>query len=419
MFDFLKGKKYKKEVEELKAKLNDISLTEEQTKYLDVKKELENLKKEKVKFNAEVLNLEKQVYLLKDTLVNLNDEQELQSYGFYEPKYGLESSDSYKIRLDNIRGEQKDLVKRKVATNHSTDYLVEGNKKKGKEFILDTVKLSLRAFNNECDNIISKVRFNNVEKSAERINKIYKEINSLTDMQRVSITNEYLKLKVEELYLKYEYECKKQEEKEEQQEIKERMKEEARVLKEIEAEKKKIEKEETHFKNAINDLNIKLENANDSEKEKLLEKLRELECKLNEVEASKEDVMNREKNTRAGYVYIISNIGSFGEEVYKIGMTRRLDPNDRVRELGSASVPFNFDIHAMIFSDDAPTLENKLHKRFADNQVNKVNPRKEFFKVSLSEIEDVVKTEFDKPVEFTKLAEAEEYRKSLGSICYA
>ncbi|WP_025162472.1 DUF4041 domain-containing protein [Paraclostridium bifermentans] len=419
MFDFFKGKKYKKEVEELKSKLKDIRLTEEQTKYLDVKKELENLEQKKIKTSSEVSSLEKQIYELKSTLVNLKDEQELQSYGFYEPKYGLESSQVYKIRLDNIRGEQKGLVRQRIATNHSTDYLVEGDKKKGKEFILDTVKLSLRAFNNECDNIISKVKFTNVEKSVERINKIYKEINSLTDMQKVSITNEYLKLKIEELYLKYEYECKKQEEKEEQQAIKERMKEEARVLKEIEAEKKKIEKEEIHFKNAINDLNTKIESATDEEKDKLIQKLIELENKLNEVKLSKEDVMNREKNTRAGYVYIISNIGSFGEDVYKIGMTRRLDPNDRVRELGSASVPFNFDIHAMIFSDDAPTLENKLHKRFVDNQVNKVNPRKEFFKVSLNEIEEVVKTEFDKPVEFTKLAEAEEYRKSLGNLCYS
>ena len=419
MFDFLKGKKYKKEVEELKARLEDFKLTKEELKYLDVKKELYSLEKDKSRLIDEVSDLKKEIEELKGTLLALNDEQEIQSYGFYEPKYGLESSQAYKIRLDNVRGEQKDLVRRKNATNHSTDYLVEGDKKKGKEFILDTVKLSLRAFNNECDNIISNVKFNNVEKSVARINKIFNEINSLTDMQKVFINNYYLQLKIEELYLKYEYECKKQEEKEEQQAIKERMREEAKVLKEIELAKKKVEKEEAHFKNAINDLNSKIESASDNEKSKLLQKLAELESKLKEVELSKEDVMNREKNTRAGYVYVISNIGSFGEDVYKIGMTRRLDPNDRIKELGSASVPFNFDIHAMIFAEDAPELENKLHKRFSNNQVNKVNPRKEFFNVSLAEIEDVVRKEFDKPVEFTKLAEAEEYRKSvaLNKLC--
>ena len=419
MFDFFKGKKYRREVEELKAKLNDAKLTQEETKYLDIKKEIEKLEDKKQALSGEISSLEKQVYILKDSLVNLNDEQELQSYGFYNTKYGLESSEAYKLKLDYIRGQEKDLVRQRKATNHSLNWTIGNDKKKGKEFILDTIKLSLKAFNNECDNIISKVKFNNVEKSVERIKKVYKEINSLIDMQNVSITNQYLNLKIEELYLKYEYECKKQEEKEEQQAIKERMKEEARVLKEIEAQKKKIEKEEIHFKNDINDLNAKLENSKDEEKEKLLEKLRELESKLSEIEETKNDVMNREKNTRAGYVYIISNIGSFGEDVYKIGMTRRLDPNDRVRELGSASVPFNFDIHAMIFAEDAPALENSLHKRFAHKQVNKINPRKEFFNISLSEIEQVVKQEFDKPVEFTKLAEAEEYRKSLGMMCNA
>ena len=173
MFDFLKGKKYKKEVEELKARLEDFKLTKEELKYLDVKKELYSLEKDKSRLIDEVSDLKKEIEELKGTLLALNDEQEIQSYGFYEPKYGLESSQAYKIRLDNVRGEQKDLVRRKNATNHSTDYLVEGDKKKGKEFILDTVKLSLRAFNNECDNIISNVKFNNVEKSVARINKIF------------------------------------------------------------------------------------------------------------------------------------------------------------------------------------------------------------------------------------------------------
>lgn len=442
MFDFFKSKKYKKEVEELKSKLEEaklaeeelkfklerskltqeelksklvmLKLTQEELKYLDVKEQLYSLEKNKSELTTSVYNLKEEIKSLRKTVINLKEEQKLQSYGFYEPKYGFESSQAYKVRLDNVRGEQKELIRRKIATDHSTDYLVDGDKKKGKEFILDTIKLSLRAFNNECDNIISNAKYNNVEKCADRINKIFKEINSLTDMQKVFIKDYYLKLKIEELYLKYEYECKKQEEKEEQQAIKERMKEEAKVLKEIELAKKKVEKEETHFKNAINDLNNKIESSSDDEKDKLLKKLAELESKLKEVELSKEDVINKEKNTRAGYVYVISNLGSFGEDVYKIGMTRRLNPTDRVKELGSASVPFNFDIHAMIFAEDAPELENKLHKRFASNQVNKVNPRKEFFKVSLSEIEDVVNKEFDKPVEFTKLAEAEEYRKSIA-----
>lgn len=126
-----------------------------------------------------------------------------------------------------------------------------------------------------------------------------------------------------------------------------------------------------------------------------------------------QDVQNREQNTRAGYVYIISNLGSFGENIYKIGVTRRFDPVERVDELSDASVPFDFDIHAVIFSDDAPALENALHKAFEHKRLNLINRRREFFNVSLDEIVRVVKTNFSKPVEFTKIADAAEYRETL------
>ena len=156
-----------------------------------------------------------------------------------------------------------------------------------------------------------------------------------------------------------------------------------------------------------------MQKSNEAEKQLYIDKIRELEDKLKKVEADKENVLEREQNTRAGYVYVISNIGSFGDDVYKIGMTRRLEPMDRVKELGDASVPFEFDVHAMIFSEDAPALETILHNTFKNNQVNKVNPRKEFFKVKLDDIEKVVKENFNATVTFTKVAEAAQYRESL------
>ncbi|RAS77443.1 DUF4041 domain-containing protein [Priestia endophytica] len=266
---------------------------------------------------------------------------------------------------------------------------------------------------NECDNIISKVKFNNITASEKRLVKVFEDLNKLTDMQRVAITPEYLDLKLEELSLKYEFEQKKQEEKEEQQTIKEQMREEARALKELEKAKEKVEKEEKHFSQAIEKMNLQLQKANSEEQQKLLDKLRELEAQLELTKRNKEDVINRVQNTRAGYVYIISNIGSFGDSVYKIGMTRRLEPLDRVKELGNASVPFTFDVHAMIFSEDAPALESALHRALSDKKGNKVNDRKEFFRVDLKEIEELVKRNHNKTVEFTKLAEAEEFRKSV------
>ena len=154
--------------------------------------------------------------------------------------------------------------------------------------------------------------------------------------------------------------------------------------------------------------------ASEEKAAELNEKIKELKTKLSQLDKDRENVLERENNTRAGYVYVISNIGAFGENVYKIGMTRRLEPMERVNELGSASVPFKFDVHAMIFSDDAPALENALHQHFKDRSVNKINFRKEFFNVTLEEVQDVVTKSHNKIVEFTKLAEALEYRQSLA-----
>ena len=335
--------------------------------------------------------IESQIANLQNDFIVLEEEVLMQSFGFFEPKYGFESSEMYKTKLDEIRKEQKQLVKDKKATNHRLDWTIGDDRKKGREFILDTIKLTLRAFNNECDNVIASVKFNNLESVEKRINKVYEDLNKLTDMQQVSIANQYLLLKIKELYLKYEFEQKKQEEKEEQLAIKEQMREEAKAKKELEKAMEKVEKEEKHFELAIEKIKEQLEETNENQQEKILAKLKELETQLEETKKNKEDVLYRVQNTRAGYVYIISNIGSFGENVYKIGMTRRLEPMDRVKELGDASVPFTFDVHAMIFSEDAPSLENALHKAFSDNKVNKVNDRKEFFKVGLKEIEEVVK----------------------------
>lgn len=190
------------------------------------------------------------------------------------------------------------------------------------------------------------------------------------------------------------------------------MREEAKLQKEIEETRKKLEKEQTHYLNALAKINSQLLEASETEKEALLKKKQELEEKINDTEKAIKDVDYREANKRAGYVYIISNIGAFGKDIYKIGMTRRLDPMERVYELGDASVPFNFDVHAMIFSDDAPKLEHALHKAFEDRKLNMVNQRREFFNVSLDEIKEVVKNNYDKTVEFIDLPSAEQFRIS-------
>ncbi|MFC4680203.1 DUF4041 domain-containing protein [Exiguobacterium aestuarii] len=435
--DIMNARQNREEVERLTKEIERIELTKEEVRYIDLKKEIENIEKHneakqeqlraeldkfKKGIEKERSSLEKEVETLKRTRdqlgLSINEYEGRLSaieHGLYSPPRYLkdeDSSDMLKSKLESVRMKQKAMIKDKSATTHPGSYTVDGDKKKGKEFVNDTIKLILRAFNNECDVIIGNVKHTNHDRSIDKIVKSFKQLNSLTDMQSVFMTDAYLKLKLEELKFMYMYRVKKQEEKEEQQAIKEQMREEARVLKEIEEARKKVEKEETHFKAALLAARSKIKNASESERTALEAKIAELEAKLQEVEEIKGDIENRERNTRAGYVYVISNIGSFGEHVYKIGMTRRLEPLDRIRELGSASVPFTFDIHAMIFSEDAPNLENKLHKRFADRRVNQVNFRKEFFKVNIDEVADVIKQEFDQTLEITKLAQAEEYNRT-------
>ena len=207
-----------------------------------------------------------------------------------------------------------------------------------------------------------------------------------------------------------EYQIKKQEEKELLKAARAEQREQAKAQKEIEEQRKKIEKEQKHYQSAYEKLKSQL--ALNPDDKDLLDKKAELEDKLSDIDKALIDIDYRQANMKAGYVYVISNIGAFGENVYKIGMTRRLDPQDRIDELGDASVPFNFDVHAMIFSDDAPALESALHRAFEDKKVNMVNQRREFFNVSLEEIKKVIKENFDKTVEFVDVPDAEQYRIS-------
>lgn len=248
----------------------------------------------------------------------------------------------------------------------------------------------------------------------KRIEQIFKKINKINSTNCIRISEEYLTLKLNELSLAHEYAQKKQEEKEYAREQREIERENLKVQKEIEAERKRIEKERIHYENLTQRLREQMvAEQNVARKQLIQEKIDAANMELEDLEKALKDVDYRAANERAGYVYVISNIGAFGADVYKIGMTRRLEPQDRIDELGGASVPFKFDVHAMIFSDDAPRLETALHNAFADKRVNMVNGRKEFFCVSLKEIERVVQENYDKTVDFKYLPEAEQYRVSM------
>ncbi|MEX6703195.1 DUF4041 domain-containing protein [Peribacillus frigoritolerans] len=354
------------------------------------------------KKHKKINSLKHQISSMEKQRIDLEDEILLQSFGLYQSKFDMENSQEYVSQLAVIRYRQKQLVKNKTATNHHSGWQLNGNSRKGDTQNNKSIKLAIRSFNNECDVAINKVKFNNIEIAEKKIHSSFETLNNLNKYNLISITEDYLNLKIEELYLVYEYRQKKQEELEEQRRINALIQEERRAQKELEEELKKLKKEEQHLLNVISRLSSQI-----SEEKKL-----QYTARLNEIREQKEQIDYRVKNTKAGYVYIISNIGCFGEDVYKIGMTRRLDPFDRVRELGAASVPFKFDIHAIIFSENAPSLEATLHRTFHHRRVNKINERKEFFRVTLEEIKKIVHQNHNSFIEFTMLAQAQEYRET-------
>ena len=289
-----------------------------------------------------------------NTLHNKSNDDEYQAVGLYKPTFVFSTVDGYKDKLKNVRDRQREMVHDKTACIVPTKFTYNGSVTEGNRLVNDWMRLMLRAFNGECDVIIDHVSFLNFDSSKE-------------------------KMKLE---------------------------------RELQERRAKIIKDQKHDANELSALSSRLESATPEESATIQSRIAELNEYTQKLQSDLDTVAQREQQARAGYVYIISNIGSFGKNVYKIGMTRRLDPQDRVDELGDASVPFRFDVHAFIFSEDAVTLENALHNAFASRRVNLVNLRREFFHVTLDEIEACVKQNFSETVEFTRTATAQEYRES-------
>lgn len=244
--------------------------------------------------------------------------------------------------------------------------------------IAEIGKLMLRAYNTEADNLVRSMKPYGLGAAVERLQKMRASISKLGASMKIEITEQYNALRIKELELTADYLSKVAEEREEQREARERLKEQQIVEREFEAAQAKLEKEKAHHEAALQALKLRGDASG----------VADIEAKLVEIQEAMEGVAKRAANSRAGYVYVISNVGSFGDRVIKIGMTRRLDPLDRVRELGSASVPFRFDVHAMIFSEDAVSLETNLHHRFAPKRVNLVNMHREYFYATVAEVKD-------------------------------
>jgi hypothetical protein len=323
--------------------------------------------------------------------------------GVYEPHFGFSDSETFKTSILAVRDRQKAMISGKQATICPTEWTVEGSKAKGQTMVNRQNRLTMRAFNNECEAAVANVRWNNVVAMAKRIHAAASAINKENTSLNLSLNDEYITLKIEELRLTHEYRERLKAEKEERTDMARAEREEKKLIAEAEA----AEREEAKYQ-ALLEKARKEANGDGN-----LKRIEELEAALAEAHAASERARAMAEMTRSGYVYIISNVGSFGEDVVKIGLTRRLDPDDRVRELGDASVPFSFDTHAMIYSDAAPALESALHKEFADRRINMSNFRKEFFRVSLDEVEEAV-ARLAPTASFFKDREAQEWHETLA-----
>lgn len=419
--DIFKTKDFKQRINELEAENKHMQdmMTPEMNNAISLKKKIEELSGTVKNLENEIQNAEKELssknielQKLKDKVIVQQEVIELEEFSLYEPRFRFSTSEQYKEKLDSIRNEQKSMIKNDVAAHGAQGWTVNNSISQGKKLVNNMKKLCLRSFNCECDAAVQSVRFNNFDRCETRIRKSAETIAKTAQMMSVYITQKYIDLKIDELHLALEYAIQKQKEKEELKELRAQQREAAKLAKELEEARKAVEKERKHYERALIETKNQLETCTEDERLDVERKISEIESTLAKIDKNIKDLDYREANQRAGYVYIISNIGAFGENIYKIGMTRRLEPMDRIDELSDASVPFNFDVHAMIFSDDAPALENALHHAFEDKKVNMINQRREFFNVTLGEIKEVVKNHHDKTIEFIELPPAEQYRET-------
>lgn len=318
-----------------------------------------------------------------------------------------DDSEEYKKQISRIRESQRLLIAAKEAITCTTEWHVNGSVREGRKMINESMKLTLRGFNTECDKIISGVNWRNYAVCQDKIMMSFKFYNNYNESQNIKISREYLNLKIEELRLTFEQQEKRQQEKEKQRAIREQIRDEER----LERDRLTAEKEEEKYKKLLDKAKQEASKATGGKLNELQEEVNKLSKLLEEAQEKNQRAISMAQQTKSGYVYVISNVGSFGNDIFKIGMTRRLDPYDRVKELGDASVPFEFDVHAMIPCDDAPALENKLHCKFEKYKVNLINNRREFFKIPIDIVENELRNEIS-DVYFTKEIEAEQYNKS-------
>ena len=350
-----------------------------------------------------VERLAKEEEVLQEKLRPMRVQVKLEEAGFTDYAHPAKDSVELGLELRDLRKDVQMSVRNYSAVSSLEEIQVPATKTQRNKVARDTAKLALTAFNSQVDTIVSGATIRNHESSLAKIVKVADTVERLGASSGVKISPDYIDQRIRELELAIRYHEAKALEKELERERRAELREQARAEKELQAEKERLEKERQHYLNVLNTVRESGDSA----------EIAKLEAKLQDIENGLNDVEQRNANIRAGYVYVISNLGAFGPNVVKIGMTRRLEPMDRVRELGDASVPFRFDVHALFFSEDAVGVEAELHRRFADKRVNRINLRREFFYATPLEVKKELAGIAGNLLEFVDEPEAEQYRLSL------
>ncbi|WP_329410824.1 DUF4041 domain-containing protein [Nocardia vinacea] len=333
-------------------------------------------------------------------LITVDDALVLQEVGIYEYHHPLENADSYKQTLTELRADIREAVKTSEAIVVAKKFSFNNSLAEGRRLTADLSKLMLRAYNAEAENCVRTIRAGNLDTAKRRLDKAAKDIEKLGAAMQMHVAPAYHALRITELELTADYMMKVQQEREAAREERERLRDEHKVEQELAAERERLEKEQAHYRAVLQRLTATGQDT------------RDIEQQLTRITEAITQNDYRAANIRAGYVYVISNIGAFGPNVVKIGLTRRLEPLDRVRELGGASVPFPFDVHAVYFSDDAVTLENQLHKEFGAARLNHANTRREFFFATPEQVRRVLAKKVGNLLDYNDSPEATQYFQS-------
>ncbi|GIG29574.1 DUF4041 domain-containing protein [Cellulomonas marina] len=358
---------------------------------------------EAARLEAERTALSAEISELRARVVELEETALLQEVGLYVYQHPLANAEAYKERLGSLRARIKQMgLKDGGAIEAATGWTVNGSAAEGRRMVSQTSNLMLRAYNGEADALVRGLKPHALVRSVERLEKTATAIEKLGRSMSIRIAPAYHRLRIQELELTADYVAKVAAEKEAERAAREALREQRKVEADIAREREKLAKEREHYLNAL----AAVRATGDAGA------ISRLEAQLADVDRAMDEVDYREANQRAGYVYVISNIGAFGESMIKVGMTRRLDPLDRVRELGDASVPFGFDVHALFFADDAVGIEYQMHQRLADRRVNRVNLRREFFYATPDEALVHLRDLAGDVLQYEAVPQALEYRQS-------